>query len=175
MTEKEKLKRGIEGGLKNWYITSPQDGGVDCSAYDWLETRGFAMDALIHSCVDECLDVKATPMPEKHWIDKIPMRLKQALVRYREHGIPTGGGLEGMLKNNLKEFLFAADEETRGCALELLWWLNRFMPAMAWGAETWVKTWIATDGMEGLEEEKQESWRRKTQNELNEIGRDSEI
>lgn len=119
------------------------------------------------------------PEGEKDWIDKIPMRLKEGLIRYREEGVETGQFLRAVLENNLRYTILRADPESRACLKEILWWLGRFMPPNAWGDPFHVQEWIEDGGIKGWvdvgEGEWAESFRIKVKRELNELGRDSEV
>ena len=66
-----------------------------------------------------------------------------SLVRYRDQGIPTGGFLEAVLSNDLKEACGRADMHNRRVIFEIVSWCYNEMPAVAWGSPERVKAWLA--------------------------------
>lgn len=110
-----------------------------------------------------------------HWIDKIPPLLKSGLIRYRDNGLPTGDFLQAVLSNDLIMTILRADPDSIKALPEILWWLKRFMPSEAWGSPQAYADWIRGDGTQGYEITKYQSWTRKREAELDELGRETEL
>lgn len=111
------------------------------------------------------------------WVDRIPLRLRHALIRYRDQGIPTGGALRALLMNDLQGFVGYADSETFANVRHLFWWLHRFMPDEAYGTEDKVTAWMKLKGLQEVQTQDPEayrSWKAKVQRELEELGREEE-
>ncbi len=176
-------------------LTLDYDGRVYCKINgSWFVAMGSSFEAVWDREKETELDKVNAIMEEEgkkqpkivdmlntqseDWIARIPMRLKQGLVRYREEGIKPGDALKCLLENDLRGFTLRADNETWACARELQWWLGRFMPPDAYRTPQKVQDWIEDRGLKGYMEDDKEwvdSWKQKVNNELDELGRESEL
>ena len=66
-----------------------------------------------------------------------------SLRRYIENRIPTGGFLEAVLSNDLKEAVGRADGDNMRVLPELVGWLYNEAPSNCWGSPQRVKDWLA--------------------------------
>jgi len=71
----------------------------------------------------------------------IPDRLLKPLYGHIEHGCPTGGFLQAVLSNDLKESLGRADEESRMVLFDIVTFLYNNAPAPCWDSPEKVKVW----------------------------------
>lgn len=75
-------------------------------------------------------------------LEKIPQRTLDALKRYVEHKIPTGGFLQAVLENNLTEAFAQADSENREALWEIVKYVYNELPFTCWGSPQKVKEWL---------------------------------
>ena len=73
-----------------------------------------------------------------------PLEVIQSLERYRDDHIPTGGFLEAVLSNDLKEALGRADRQNRDALFEIVRWVYNYMPMTACGSKEAVANWLAS-------------------------------
>jgi hypothetical protein len=74
----------------------------------------------------------------------IPRHTKDALDRYVQHGIPTGGFLYAVLTNNLKESFWRADAENLAAIFDIVSYIYNEIPGACQGSPEKVATWIRT-------------------------------
>jgi len=79
---------------------------------------------------------------EKGVAMEIPSQLVESLERYRDQGVPTGGFLEAVLSNDLKEAFGRADPFSRAAMFEIVSWCYNEMPSAAWGSPERVEAWL---------------------------------
>lgn len=72
----------------------------------------------------------------------IPEQVRQALIRYRDHHIPTGGFLYAVLCNNLKEAIGRADEMNINFIPAIVSWCYNNLPNGSWGTPDAVEYWL---------------------------------
>ena len=72
-----------------------------------------------------------------------------SLQRYIEHHIPTGGFLEAVLSNDLKEAVGRADEDNMRVLPEIVGYLYNEAPGLCWGSPKRVKDWLAKRSLDG--------------------------
>ena len=65
-----------------------------------------------------------------------------SLKRYIEHGIPTGGFLEAVLSNDLREAIGRADDYNMRTLPEIVSWIYNEAPSGCWGSPKRVTEWI---------------------------------
>lgn len=85
-------------------------------------------------------------MVEEEMHDRANFKLSdddlEPLLRYTEQHIRTGGFLESVLKNDLKEAVWRADMHNRRKIFEYVEWLYNHAPKICWGSEKTVEAWI---------------------------------
>ena len=82
-------------------------------------------------------------MPIDFTFQCIRQDVMESLKRYIEHRIPTGGFLEAVLSNDLKEAIGRADEDNMRVLPEIVGWLYNEAPSSCWGSPQRVKEWLA--------------------------------
>ena len=68
--------------------------------------------------------------------------IMESLRRYIDQHIPTGGFLEAVLSNDLKEAVGRADEDNMRVLPELVGFLYNEAPGTCWGSPERVRAWI---------------------------------
>jgi len=77
------------------------------------------------------------------WEDMaVPPIARASLTRYVEERVPTGGFLEAVLCNNLKESFARADLENRKNLGAIVYWLYNSAPSNCWGSPKKVRDWL---------------------------------
>lgn len=71
-----------------------------------------------------------------------PTEILEALMRYREHGVPTGSFLEAVLENNLSEAVGRADYKNLEALPHIVAWVYSYMPRDRWGNREKVVAWL---------------------------------
>lgn len=79
----------------------------------------------------------------------IPEQIKDSIDRYVETGCQTGGFLNAVLSNDLKESFSRADNDNRICMFEIVKYLYNDVPGDCWGSPRRVKEWIKRGGLKG--------------------------
>ena len=69
--------------------------------------------------------------------------IKESLDRYAQRHVATGGFLQAVLENNLKESMARADEDNQRDLFEIVCYLYNELPAACWGSPELVRTWLA--------------------------------
>lgn len=72
----------------------------------------------------------------------IPDYTMEALQRYVDHHIPTGGFLEAVITNNLREAVGRADENNMRALPEIVAYLYNEAPVGCWGTPQAFESWI---------------------------------
>lgn len=72
----------------------------------------------------------------------IPDYTMEALRRYIDQRIPTGGFLEAVLSNDLREACGRADENNQRVLPELVAYLYNEAPSSCWGSREKVVAWL---------------------------------
>jgi len=65
-----------------------------------------------------------------------------SIDRYVEHRIPTGGFLEAVLSNDLRDACSRADTQNRYLLFDIVQHLYWHVPAACWGSPHKVKEWL---------------------------------
>jgi len=73
---------------------------------------------------------------------EIPERILAGLVRYGRHGVPTGGFLNEVLSNNLRESIVRADKDSLAALRDIVLFVHNEMPGGCHGSPEKVKAWI---------------------------------
>ena len=69
--------------------------------------------------------------------------LKESIDRYVTLGVPTGGFLEAVISNDLREAYGRADDTSLLILFELVSYLYRACPAGCWGSPENYRSWIS--------------------------------
>jgi len=80
----------------------------------------------------------------------IPQSTIDALKRYVEKGIPTGGFLYSVLTNNFIRAVGRADDSNRVVLHAIHLFVYNEMPADCWGNPEKVGVWMDKGGLEGI-------------------------
>lgn len=72
----------------------------------------------------------------------IPNRTIDALDRYVEQRIPTGGFLQAVLENDLVAAVSRADDQNRQALADIVQYIYNNLPLACWGSPESVKTWL---------------------------------
>ncbi len=77
---------------------------------------------------------------------KIPEVTMETLQAWIENSRPTGGFVEAVLSNDLKEAFGRADEKNLAAMYDIVCWLYNEAPIPCWGSpkrvEEWGKRWM---------------------------------
>ena len=68
--------------------------------------------------------------------------IKETLDRYVNHQIPTGGFLQAVLENDLKEACARADDINRYRLFEIVQYCYNEIPSICWGTPEKVSKWL---------------------------------
>ena len=90
-------------------------------------------------------------MPEVYDGKPIPEITRIGLAKYVLYGAPVGSFLEGLLTNDLRRAVGAADPENVLLLKEYVMWLNNNPSGDCWGTDARVRLWQQTGGMVGRE------------------------
>ena len=71
-----------------------------------------------------------------------PENVRESLERYRDHHIPTGGFLEAVLSNDLREAISRADDTNIRHIPGIVRWIYWKMPSPAWGSPEAFTGWV---------------------------------
>lgn len=80
----------------------------------------------------------------------VPVHMIEGLIRYIEHGIPTGSFLEAVISNDLFDAMARADDIVRGRVFEIAAFLHSAAPRGCWGSREAFAEWTAHRGLDGL-------------------------
>jgi hypothetical protein len=72
----------------------------------------------------------------------LPDDLKETIDRYIEHGVPTGGFLEAVICNDLKEACGRADEQNLRIIPAIVSYFYNEAPMACWGKPDSFQNWI---------------------------------
>lgn len=72
----------------------------------------------------------------------IELRFKESIDRYVTYHCQTGGFLEAVLSNDLKESIGRADSEAIQNIPHIVAYLYNDVPAICWGSKEKVKNWL---------------------------------
>ena len=95
--------------------------------------------------VSDVLPFLFTPEQTKH-LERVPRQLREALVRYVEHGTLPGHFLRYCLKNNFVKAVCHADLESLFCLRGIALFLYNEIPQACWGSSTVVENWSKQGG-----------------------------
>lgn len=73
----------------------------------------------------------------------IPQRTLEALRRYVDHHVPTGGFLRAVLENDLSESIGRADPENMAALTDIVAYVFWEVPAKCWGSPERVSAWLS--------------------------------
>lgn len=82
------------------------------------------------------------PRKESDHSTGVPQHTLEALLRYRDQRIPTGGFLYAVLTNDLRDALGRADNFNRSALYEIVHWCYWELPAPSWGSKEKVAAWL---------------------------------
>jgi len=74
----------------------------------------------------------------------VPLPLHSGLLEYFAARRPTGDFLRAVLCNDLRDACGRADDVNRYELHTIVAWLNRYVPAPAWGSADAVAAWLAS-------------------------------
>ena len=74
---------------------------------------------------------------------EVPDEIIESIQRYVEHGIPTGGFLEAVICNNLREAVGRADHKNILILPAIVSYLYNECPMGCWGTADSFKEWIS--------------------------------
>lgn len=80
----------------------------------------------------------------------VPVTLAEGLIRYIDHGVPTGSFLEAVLSNDLMDAMARADIGNRYRVFEVAVFLHSVAPRGCYGSRDAVAEWIRHRGLAGL-------------------------
>jgi hypothetical protein len=66
----------------------------------------------------------------------------ESLQRYAETGCPTGGFLQAVLENDLKEACGRADEDNQRALFDIVGYIYNELPSTCWGSPQKVEDWL---------------------------------
>ena len=72
----------------------------------------------------------------------VPFTVIESLDRYVDHRVPTGGFLNAVLENDLREAFSRADFINRYCLFEIVSYCWNEIPAICWGSYGKVDEWL---------------------------------
>jgi len=90
-------------------------------------------------------------MPEVYDGKPIPELTRIGLAKYVLYGAPVGSFLNGLLTNDLRIAVGAADPENVLLLKEYVMWLNNNPSGSCWGSTERVTAWRGSGGMVGRE------------------------
>jgi len=73
----------------------------------------------------------------------VPLSLHAGLVEYFAARRPTGGFLQAVLENNLRQASARADPFNGPYLVAIMLFLNNYVPATSWGSVGEVEAWLA--------------------------------
>jgi hypothetical protein len=73
---------------------------------------------------------------------KLPTHTESSLESYILQGIPTGGFLQAVLSNNLREAVSRADDQNQRALVNIVKFLYNHAPSACWGSEGYYRDWI---------------------------------
>jgi len=88
--------------------------------------------------------LKGYPMNENNY-DKMPAATLQALERYRDKKVETGGFLRAVLSNDLEQAVTRADKENREALPIIVTWVFNELPSGAWGSYEEYRAWVTRE------------------------------
>lgn len=106
----------------------------------------FEEAALLTRAAGEIAQQPETPERLRdHLLDAVPEHLRAGLTNYVEKHRRTGGFLEAVLSNDLKEAMGRADERSREGLFAIVCWLYNEAPSTCWGSPERVSDWLRAD------------------------------
>jgi hypothetical protein len=72
----------------------------------------------------------------------VPFTIIESLDRYVDHRVPTGGFLNAVLANDLRESCARADWDNRSRIFEITNFCYNEIPAICWGSYEKVDEWL---------------------------------
>lgn len=85
-------------------------------------------------------------------LTKVPPHMHGAVQRYMTHGISPGGFLYAVLSNDLKGAFGKADDTNSYYLHQWVEYVVWDLPALAQGSPERVQTWMAHNGLSGMNE-----------------------
>ncbi len=82
--------------------------------------------------------------PDKTLIEP---RFKESIDRYIEYGVPTGGFLEAVMSNDLREAVGRADEYALENIPHIVAYLYNDTPMGCWGSRENVQSWLGRESI----------------------------
>lgn len=112
----------------------------------WSATYGLKWEQLTPEQACRAQGLCVAPMA------LLPKGLRGGLVRWIVKGIPTGGFLAAVLRNDLRDACARIDEDNRPFLPDVVKWLYNYAPAITWGCPEHVAAWPAIARREPAEE-----------------------
>lgn len=82
----------------------------------------------------------------EHYVDAdvwhCPVDVTESLLLYWHRRIPTGGFLEAVLANDLREAVGRADSVNIRCIPGIVRFITQQLPAESWGSRKAVEAWL---------------------------------
>lgn len=73
---------------------------------------------------------------------RMPPLVVEGLIMYRDHHVKTGGFLEAVLSNDLKEACGRADVHSARSLVSIVEWCYNCLPSVAWGSPERFNKWL---------------------------------
>ncbi len=86
----------------------------------------------------------------------VPEHIRAGLAEYVIRGTPTGGFLEALLCNDLREACGRADDTNAPRLVNIVKWLYNETPAGCWGSVDKYLKWSEGGGLKGIERRRAE-------------------
>ena len=103
----------------------------------WCRQHHLRWEALTPFQADRAKEISCAPMA------LLPEGLRGGLVRWIVKGIPTGGFLAAVLRNDLAEACARIDHENRPFLPDVVKWLYNYAPGPCWRTPERVAAWPA--------------------------------
>ena len=81
--------------------------------------------------------------------DLIPERMRDGIERYVLRGVPPGGFLRAVIRNDLFDAVGRADEENQTLLVNYCRFFDGWCPHQCWGSVEKYEAWIAQKGLSG--------------------------
>lgn len=85
---------------------------------------------------------------------QIPQRMRDGIERYVLYGVPNGGFLDAVFKDQLSEAFGRADGENQLVMKQYVLLMYNDLPVGCWGSKESVKQWTENGGLKGLIEKR---------------------
>lgn len=79
----------------------------------------------------------------------LPEHIQGGMKRYIERGIIPGDFLQAVIKNNLKESFFCADDVNAKRMRDIILFMHNEAPSQCWGDKAKLQAWARKGGLDG--------------------------